>query len=248
LGRLDGKCIVVTGAGRGLGAVLTRRFVEEGAKVIAASRNGASLAKTIEPLGANVVAVAGDLGEPDNVDRVFAAADRWFGKLDVLINNAAIYDAFKIDEGTPERMRATVHANLLAPMLCIRAATPLLRKTGGGDIINITSESAHNPYAFLTAYAATKAGLEMLSTALRTELRPDRIRVTTLRLGIMDDPNREMNMDQETMTRFLQQNVAAIAASGATMMQFESVAHSVIDILTLPADAAYDIVELRPRT
>jgi meso-butanediol dehydrogenase/(S,S)-butanediol dehydrogenase/diacetyl reductase len=246
MGRLDGKCIVVTGAGRGLGCALSRRFVEEGAQVVAAARNAERLAKAMEPLGSQVIAVAADLGEPADVDRVFAEVERRFGKLDVLINNAAIYDFFRIDEATPERIRATVHANLLAPMLCARAAVPLMRKAGGGDIINVSSESVRNPFAFLTAYAATKAGLENLSAGLRTELRTDRIRVTALRLGMMNDPEREMPADVDTLARFMQHNGAALAASGE-MMEIDTVVRAVVNMLTSPADAAYDLVELRGR-
>jgi meso-butanediol dehydrogenase/(S,S)-butanediol dehydrogenase/diacetyl reductase len=247
LGRLEGKSIIVTGAGRGLGRLLVTRFVAEGAQVIAAARNAERLAEAVAPLGGKAFAVPADLGEPDDVARVFAEAETRFGKLDALINNAAIYDFFRIAEADPARIRATVHANLLAPMLCTRLATPLMRKAGGGDIINVTSESVRNPYAYLTAYAATKAGLESFSTGMRTELRPDNIRVTALRLGVMDDPDRQVTMDEATQVGFFQANAAALAASGTSMMSFDSVAHAMMDMLTMPSDIAYDFVELRPR-
>jgi NAD(P)-dependent dehydrogenase (short-subunit alcohol dehydrogenase family) len=248
MGRLDGKAMVVTGAGRGLGRALVRRFVEEGAQVVAAARNGERLRAAVAPLGDKAVAVPADLGEPADVERVFAEVERSFGKLDVLINNAAIYDFFLIAKAAPERIRASVHSNLLAPMLCTRLAAPLMKKAGGGDIVNVTSEIVRNPYAYLTTYAATKAGLENFSAGMRTELRPDGVRVTALRLGVMDDPDRgETTMDPETAQGFFQANAAAIAASGTSMMAFESVAHAIMDMLTLPADAAYDFVELRPK-
>ncbi|HEY3696171.1 SDR family oxidoreductase [Phenylobacterium sp.] len=247
MGRLDGKTIVVTGAGRGLGRQLIRRFVEEGGQVIAAARNAARLIQAVEPLGGRAIAVAADVGEPDDVARLFAEADKRFGKLDALINNAAIYDFFRIADAEPARIRTTVHANLLGPMLCTRAAIPLLRKAGGGDIINVSSESVRNPYAYLSAYAATKAGLENFSQGMRTELRPDNIRVTALRLGVMDDPDRDATgMDLETQIGFAKANQAALAASGTSKMSFDSVAHAIMDMLTMPADIAYDMVELRP--
>jgi NAD(P)-dependent dehydrogenase (short-subunit alcohol dehydrogenase family) len=247
MGRLEGKCILVTGAGRGLGLAVARMCVAEGAQVIAVARDAQNLAKAIEPLGPHAVAIAGDLGEPAEVERIFSDVARRFGKLDALINNAAIYDVFGIAEAEAERIRATLNSNLLAPILCIRAATPLMRKAGGGDIVNITSESVTAPLALLTVYAATKAGLETLSRGLRTELRPDHIRVTALRLGIMLHLNPTM-ADPATQQRFVAANAAALqmmAANGG--MATDSVAQVLINILTLPADACFELVDLRPR-
>lgn len=248
MGRLEGRTMVVTGAGRGLGRTLIRRLVEEGALVIAAARDAARLEEAVAPLGGKAVAVAADLGEPADVERVFAEADRRFGKLDVLINNAAIYDFFRIAEAAPERIRTSVHANLLAPMLCTRAATPLLRKAGGGDIINVTSETVHTPYAMLSVYASTKTGLENFSVGSRRELRADNIRVTTLRLGAMGEADRDPGAAvPEAAQAFVQANAAALAAASTTLMSFDDVASCVVDMLTIPTPVSYDMVELRPR-
>jgi NAD(P)-dependent dehydrogenase (short-subunit alcohol dehydrogenase family) len=247
-GAMSGQSIVVTGASRGLGRVLVKSLIEEGAQVVCAARNRARLKALCEPLGENAVDVEADLGVPADVERVFRTAEERFGKVDVLINNAAIYDFFLIENASPERICATVNANLLAPMLCTRAAIPLMRKTGAGDIINVSSEGVRIPFAYLTAYAATKAGLESFSGGMRTELRPDNIRVTTLRLGAMDDPAREVTMDEETYRGFFERNVGAMAAAGKTLMPFEKVARAIIDMLTLPEELAFDLVELRPRT
>jgi len=248
MGRLEGRTMVITGAGRGLGRTLMRRFVAEGAQVIATARDLARLEEAVGALGDRAVAVAADLGVPADVERVFAEADKRFGKLDVLINNAAIYDFFRIAEATPERIRTTVYANLLAPMLCTRAAAPLLQKAGGGDIINVTSEAVRTPFHYLTAYAATKTGLENFSSNTHVELRAANIRVTTLRLGAMSDPDRsEMTAMPEETLAFVAANSAAMASVGTTLMSFDHVANCVLDMLTMPAEVAYDIVELRPR-
>jgi NAD(P)-dependent dehydrogenase (short-subunit alcohol dehydrogenase family) len=90
MGRLEGRTMVITGAGQGLGRTMTRRFVAEGARVIAAARNLERLEEAIAPLGDKAFAVAADLGDPEGVDKVFAEADKRFGKLEVLIYNAAI--------------------------------------------------------------------------------------------------------------------------------------------------------------
>jgi NAD(P)-dependent dehydrogenase (short-subunit alcohol dehydrogenase family) len=225
---------------------MMRRFIDEGALVVAAARNGERLKKAVEPFGDKAMAITADVGEADDVERLFAAVDQRFGKLDVLINNAAIYDFYQLEEAPPERIRRTVHSNLLGPMLCIRAAASLMRKAGAGHVINVTSETVRNPYPYLTGYGATKAALENLSQGLRQELRPDNIKVTALRLGAMDDPERENSMDAHIAPKFMEKSVGAMAYSGATMMNFDTVVDATIEILTLASDTTFDFVELRP--
>ena len=246
VGRLEDKRIVVTGAGRGLGRTIAHRLVAEGAIVIGVARNAERLATELEPLGSRAIGLVGDLTIPADVDRIFAEIERRFGQLDALVNNAAVYDVFNLEEAEPERIRATIDANLLAPILCIRGAMPLLRKAGGGDVVNITSESVHSPFALLSAYAATKAGLETLSRALRTELRPDRIRVTALRIGALSDPERKL--DPAIVGRFVQANAKVLKqAIGGRLIELDTVAGVLVDLLTLPPEAAYELVDLRCR-
>lgn len=250
MGRFSGKSAVVTGAGRGLGQRIALRLVSEGARVMALGRTAAKLEATAQKAAAiagdgGLVIHACDLGVAEQVDGAFREAERLFGSLNILINNAAIYDFFKVVEATPERIRASVDANLYGPLLCVRAAVPLMIKAGGGDIVNVTSEAVRNPFAFLTVYAATKAGLENASQGLKMELRADNIRVTALRLGSMADDDREVKMDAETMQRFMQENVAALTLGGS-LMQYDTVAKALADLLCLEADACFDFVELRP--
>jgi meso-butanediol dehydrogenase / (S,S)-butanediol dehydrogenase / diacetyl reductase len=246
MARLEGKIVVVTGAGRGLGQVLARKLASEGAQVIALGRDAQRLADAITPLGDRATAIAGDLGVAADVDRIFGQISEKFGKVDVLINNAAIYDVFSLEEAAPERIRRTVDANLLAPMLCIRAAAPLMRKAGGGDIINMSSESATSPFLLLSTYAATKAGLETLSRAMSAELRPDNIRVTALRLSTMRSASAEMT--PEVAGRFVAANAAALqrAMSGA-LIELDTVAETVVFLLTLPRDSTIELIDLKPR-
>ncbi|MEY2926150.1 MAG: hypothetical protein RL367_627 [Pseudomonadota bacterium] len=246
MGRLEGKVIVVTGAGRGLGEAIAHTLASEGAHVIALGRDAQRLAAATAALGDRATAIAGDLGVAADVDRIFGQIGETFGKVDVLINNAAIYDVFGLEEAEPARIRKTIDANLLAPMLCIRAATPLMRKAGGGDIINMSSESATSPYLLLSAYAATKAGLETLSRAMSAELRPDNIRVTALRLGAMKTASAEMT--PEVAGRFVAANAAALKrAMSGSLIELATVAQAVVFLLTLPADSTIELLDLRPR-
>jgi meso-butanediol dehydrogenase / (S,S)-butanediol dehydrogenase / diacetyl reductase len=247
MGQLEGKVIVVTGAGRGLGEVIAHKLAGEGAHVVVLGRDAQRLANAIAPLGDHATAIAGDLGVAADVDRVFAEIGKKFGKVDALLNNAAIYDVFDLEEAEPARIRKTIDANLLAPMLCIRAAAPLMRKAGGGDIINMSSESSQSPYILLSAYAATKAGLETLSRAMSAELRADNIRVTALRLAAMKSANAEMT--PEIAQRFIAANSNASALQRAmkgALMELDTVAQSVLFLLTLPRDATIELLDLRP--
>jgi len=245
MGSLDGKVIVVTGAGRGLGQVVMGRLVGEGAQVAAIGRDAARLAGATRPLGGGAVPFAGDLGVTADVDAVFEAIEDRFGRIDGLVNNAAVYDVFEIEEADPERIRASVNSNLIAPMLCTRKAVPLLRKSGGGDIINISSEAALHPYNLLSAYAATKAGLDGFSRAMRGELEADNIRVSTLRLGTMRGTG--TSMSPETAKRLMERNAATLqTVMGGGMMELESVAGMVLTLLTLPADLSCEQIDLGP--
>jgi NAD(P)-dependent dehydrogenase (short-subunit alcohol dehydrogenase family) len=246
--RLEGKSIIVTGAGRGLGLSMMRRFIQEGAFVVAAARDLARLERVTAPFGDKAMAVQVDVGAPADVEALFEAVDKRFDKLDVLINNAAIYDFFEIDRVAPERIRATVDSNLLGPMLCVRAAVPLMKKGGGGHILNMTSEAVRNMYPFLTGYAATKTALENFSQGIRQELRPDNIKVTCVRLGAMDlsEEGVALSVDPELAPKLMEKMPGAIAFGGSTLMKLDTVADAVVDVLTLAGDTTFDFVELRP--
>lgn len=248
MARLDGKIILVTGAGRGLGRAMMRRFIEDGATVVAAARDLGRLEQVTAEFGDKAMAAKVDVGDAADVEAMFAAVDRRFGRLDVLVNNAAVYDFYEIEQATPERIRATVDANLLGPMLCVRSAVPLMRKAGGGHILNITSESVRNPYPFLSGYMATKAALEHFSQGIRQELRPDNIKVSCMRLGAMDirEDGRALGVDPQLAPKLMERIGGAASFSGTTLMNLGTVADAAVNVLTLPADSTFDFVELRP--
>ena len=248
MGRLDGKSIIVTGAGRGLGRAMMARFIEEGAVVVAAGRDLARLQEVVAPFGDKAMAVKADVADAAEVADLFAAVDKRFGKLDILVNNAAVYDFFEIGTATAERIRTTIDSNLLGPMLCVREAVPLMKRAGGGHILNITSESVRNPFPFLTGYASTKAALENFSQGIRQELRPDNIKVSCMRLGPMDsgEEGRSLNIDPELAARFMERMAGPMSFAGTTLMNLQTVTDAALQILTLPQDTTFDFVELRP--
>jgi meso-butanediol dehydrogenase / (S,S)-butanediol dehydrogenase / diacetyl reductase len=183
MGVLDGKVAVVTGASSGSGRGIAKRFVEEGASVVMLARGHERLESLASELGERAVPVATDLTDPDSVRAAFAVVEERFGQLDVLINNAAIYRPCALEFLTDDDIARQVGTNFVGPVYTCRAAIPLMRAAGAGDIVNVSSESTLDPFPMLSMYVATKAALEMFDRILAEELRDDNIRVTTLVQG-----------------------------------------------------------------
>lgn len=180
--RLEGKNVVVTGASRGIGLEISRIFAREGATV-------AMLARGVEELVAAARTVPGshayqcDVTVPHAVASIIADIDSRFGGTDILINNAALAEPSLIEEAGDVGLQLQIGVNLLGPIYCMRAAIPSMRRRGGGDIVNISSEAVSTPYPLLSVYAATKSALETISAGMRAELKDDDIRVSVYRSG-----------------------------------------------------------------
>ena len=183
MGLLEGRVAVVTGASSGSGLGIAKRFVEEGASVVMLARGMQRLEATADQLGPGAVPVATDLGDPDSVRAAFSEVETRFGKLDILINNAAVYRPCAVEKLTDDDITGQVATNFLGPVYTARAAIPLLRAAGGGDIVNTSSESTLHPFPMLSMYVTTKAGLEMFGRVLAQEVRDEDIRVTTVVQG-----------------------------------------------------------------
>jgi len=243
---LSGRVYAITGASKGMGLRFARALAAQGAKVALLARPSPDLTAVGEELADSLVAPC-DVANPDDVRRAFAAIGERFGKLHGLINNAGACLIHKAEQSTDADIRTQIDANLVGPHYCVREAIPLLRAAGGGDIVNVSSEAVKMPLPYLTLYAATKAGLETLSAGLRTELRPDGIRVTVLRSGHVSGSSLGVSWDPERAQAFMQD----MAASGfnATMtgdgVAPETMAAMLVQMLRLPREAHLDLVELR---
>jgi len=187
-GALDGKVAAVTGSTSGSGLGIAKRFVEEGAHVVMLARGAERLAEYAAELGDHTVPIATDVGDPDSVRAAFAQIEERFGKLDILINNAAVYRPCLVELLSDGDIMTQTSTNFLGPVYTSRAAIPLLRAAGGGDIVNVSSESTLDPFPMLSMYVATKSALEMFDRILAEELRDDDIRVTTLVQGTAFGP------------------------------------------------------------
>jgi 3-oxoacyl-[acyl-carrier protein] reductase len=231
-----GKVIVITGAGVGLGRALARRFAGEGETVVLLGRTLAKVQAVADELGAPAFAVECDVSSPDSVRAAFAAIAARHPRIDVLINNAAIYEPFDVADARDDQILGIVGTNLSGPIFCARSAIPMMEK--GGYIINVTSESVALEFPMLSLYQCTKAGLERFTQSLSHELEPAGIRVTTVRAAPMYDEGKEApGWDMDAAMRFHQQCLAAgIDLRARPISHVSSVTGVFRALLDLPAD------------
>ena len=178
-----GKTIVITGAGDGLGRALARRFAKDKETVILLGRTMSKVQAVADEIGAPHFALECDVANPDSVRAAFKAIAEKYPKIDVLINNAAVYEPFTLAEVTDAQITTQININLAGPIYCAREALPLLR--GGGHIINVTSESTPLKMPMLWMYAGTKTALEYISDSWVRELEAEGVRVTVVQAGMM---------------------------------------------------------------
>ena len=181
------KIIVITGAGAGLGRALARRFAADGETVILLGRTLSKVEAVAAELGGPAMAVECDVASPDSVRTAFAEIAKRHPQIDVLINNAAIYEPFKVVDATDEQVLTPILTNLAGPVFCTREAVPMMRP--GSHVIYVSSESVDVNFAMLSLYQSSKAGLERFSHFMEQELESNGIRVTMIRAGqMMSDP------------------------------------------------------------
>jgi 3alpha(or 20beta)-hydroxysteroid dehydrogenase len=187
-GRLAGKVAIVTGAGRGQGEGEARLFVAEGARVVLTDvlvEEGRAVAAE---LGAAARFVAHDVADPDAWTRVVDTTVDTFGRVDVLVNNAAIQWMKRLEDETKEGFSRILEVNLVGTFLGVRAVTGAMRAAGGGSIVNISSTAGLTGMARLGAYGASKWGVRGLTKTAALELGSDRIRVNSIHPGPVNSP------------------------------------------------------------
>ena len=169
--KLEGRTALVTGGARGIGLAITERFVAEGARVLIADLDGASMKEITNRLGDSVAALVADVTRADHVERVVQApVERW-GRLDVVVNNAGITGrSFPIHELTDEDWQKGIAADLTSVFLVCRAAVRHMLTSGGGRIVNIASIAGKEGNPTLVPYSAAKAGVIGLTKAVAKEV------------------------------------------------------------------------------
>jgi NAD(P)-dependent dehydrogenase (short-subunit alcohol dehydrogenase family) len=185
-----GKVALVTGAGSGLGSGLALRFAQAGAQVIVHYRSSGEMAQAlaaqIEGGGGQAHALQADVSVEAEVERLFAQSVEYFGRVDILINNAGSYPLHPLVEMVALDWDAVINANLRSVFLCTQAfARHARQRSGGGAIVNITSIEASNPAPNHSHYSAAKAGVEMFTRSAANELAAFGVRVNAVAPGLI---------------------------------------------------------------
>ncbi|MEK9643994.1 MAG: 3-oxoacyl-ACP reductase family protein [Alphaproteobacteria bacterium] len=186
-GRVDGRVCVVTGAAQGIGATYARALAEEGAKIVVSDiDDAAGVAEEINAAGGEAAAILCDVSDWDACQALVAQTVERFGRIDVLVNNAAIFgtlDRASIDEISPELFDRVLKVNVGGTFLCTKAAVPAMREQGYGKIINISTSRIFAGLPFYLHYDASKGAVFGMTRAMAKELGDAGIRVNAIAPG-----------------------------------------------------------------
>ena len=186
---LSGKVALVTGGSRGLGKAIALAMAEKGAKVAICGRKQENLDQAVDEFrkeGIEVMARSAHIGKSDQVTALFQGLEGHFGRLDILINNVGMNimtpSVAEVEEGLWDKI---IETNLKGTFLVSSQAVKLMRKGGGGKIVNITSTAARKAARVMGVYCVAKAGVEMLTKVLAVELASDHINVNAVAPGMI---------------------------------------------------------------
>lgn len=211
-GRLAGKVAVVTGAAQGIGQAYALALAKAGAKVsVSDVVEPADTVRKIIDLGGQAVGAVADVTDQASLEAMVAATMRAYGRLDVLVNNAALFASLQMQAFSRianEEWDRVMAVNVRGTWQCIKAAVPAMEKSGGGSIVNISSATVFKGSPMLAHYVASKGAIVALTRSLARELGPKGIRINAIAPGLVMSANVEQHDDWK-------KNAAAIVAGRA---------------------------------
>ena len=199
MSKLAGKVAVVTGASKGIGAAIAKALAAEGAAVVvnyASDKAGAdAVVDAIVSTGGKAIAVQGDVSKADQAKGLIEAAIKAFARLDVLVNNAGVYETSPIEAVTEEQYRRIFDVNVLGVLLTTQAAVKHIGE--GGSVINISSNVTTGFWPQLAIYAGSKGAVDVITGVLAKELGPRKIRVNAINPGLVETEGSGADLSSE---------------------------------------------------
>jgi 3-oxoacyl-[acyl-carrier protein] reductase len=187
---LEGQIALITGASKGIGAEIARQVAAAGGAVVvhySSDRAGADrVVNQITEGGGTAVALGANLGRPEEIEPLFEEVRQRFGRLDLLVNNAGVYEYAAVGTITPESYHKVFDVNVLGLLLATQAALPLF-PAEGGSIVNVSSVASLSPMAGASVYSASKAAVDALTKSLAKELGPRHIRDNAVSPGMVNN-------------------------------------------------------------
>jgi NADP-dependent 3-hydroxy acid dehydrogenase YdfG len=243
---IEGKVAVVTGASKGFGRAIATALCEHGCKVALIARSRDELQALARSLGDSAQAFPCDIRSVAAIESTVASVSKHFAGVDILINNAMAAILNPIHSISEQDARCEIETNLLAPIFLIREVVPLMLARGAGHIINVSSESVAMPFPYTSTYMATKAALEGLSSALRTELGYQGIRVGVFRSGFMGETASASLWSEKNKAAFYEtlKRTGLDHYAGAAIPTNVQ-AEALVSMLTLPPEANVDHMTVR---
>ncbi|HOD17870.1 MAG TPA: glucose 1-dehydrogenase [Candidatus Cloacimonadota bacterium] len=206
MNRLANKIALITGAAKGMGAEEARLFAAEGASLIITDVDQVNLEKVsaeISAKGTKVLALKHDVSSEEDWIRIAKEAEAAFGKVDILVNNAGILDSDGVEKTTVEKWNKVIAVNQTGPWLGMKHIVPLMRKAGGGSIVNISSVYALIGTGSSAAYQASKGAVRILSKTAAIEFVGQNIRVNAIMPGAIETPMVSGSIDETALKGLL---------------------------------------------